>query len=98
MTDFNPTPEAANPTPVPVMSMQDVLALEQKLRENKAAQLRGDPLPHNVTAEEMRDAIIAIRRSRGTLDLYAKAEGGGKKSSGKKGTAIQIDIGDIEGL
>jgi hypothetical protein len=96
MTDFNPTPDAGAPTPVAVMSMQEVLALEQKMRENKAAQQRGDPLPHHVTAEQMRDAVMAIRRSRGTLDLYAKSEAGEKKSAaGKKSSPIQIDIDDL---
>jgi hypothetical protein len=75
------------------MSVEGVLALERKIRENKAAQLRGEPPVHVVTMEEMRDAVNAIRRTRGTMDLAAVAKAGKSRSG-----ASSIEIVDLEGL
>lgn len=94
MTDTTPAPESG----LPILSIEQVIALEKQLRENKAAQLRGEPLPHSVTPEQVRDAVMAMRRQRGTLDLATsrKSGGGSKKASGGKAASIEIlDLGDL---
>lgn len=85
MSDVNPVPSSA------ILSVDQVLDIERRLRENRAAQHRGDPLPHNVTREEMRAALQSMRRHR---NIAPKAPGGGKKPGGKA-SVIQIDL---EGL
>jgi hypothetical protein len=91
MTDPTPIPAPAESS-IPILSMEQVLAIEQKLRENKAAQLRGDPLPHEVSVDDIHSAISSIKRSRGTLDLYKDK---GEKKGGGKSSVVVIDAGDI---
>lgn len=96
MTDQIPAPSA--PTPAPpgpqALTVDEVLALEQKLRENKQAQMRGDPMPHDVTPQQLRDAIMAIRMQRGTLPLQSEKKNGkgGKKSGGATVIEINLDL------
>lgn len=88
------------PTPIPegiaTMSVEQVTELERKVRENKQAQLRGDPPPHTITREEVRAAINGLRAMRGTMELAGTrtASGGKKGGTGK----TQIDLVDLDGL
>lgn len=95
MTDITPVSQQIEPG-LEVLSMADIVALEQKIRENKQAQLRGDPLPHDVTEDQLRSAIAGIRKCRGTMDLYTSS-GAEKKSKGGGGAA-KIEIMDLDGL
>lgn len=93
------TPDTPVPTPAPVetLSIADVLALEQKVRDNEAARKRGDPLPHIVTKEDLRAALNAVRQNRGTLGAAKSAAAAGgttKKASGK----TEVKLINIEGL
>lgn len=81
---------SSQPPGVETISIEQVLELEQKLRENKAAQLRGEPPVHEVTPEQIHAALSSMRRSRGTMEL---AKSGGSKSSKPK-----IELIDLEGL
>lgn len=92
--DPTPTP---NPVPegVATLSVEQILDIERRFRENKAATLRGDPPPHTVTPEELRAAIQSMRAHRGTMNLVApSAKGNGKRAGGKP----NIEIIDLEGL
>jgi hypothetical protein len=89
MTDITPNPTAAAPEVQQFLSPEMVLDVERKLRENKAAELKGEPPPHQVTAEDINRALMAIKHQRGTLDFASKAGAG----AGKKGvTKIELDI------
>lgn len=92
MTDLTPTPNAA-PAGIQTLSMEQIIALERRIRENKAAQLRGEPLPHDVKPEEIKAAIQSVRASRGTLNFAEGKSSGKKKGSGGK-AQIEIIDGD----
>lgn len=91
---MDPTPNPA-PEGVATLSVEEILALEQKIRENKAAQLQGLPPPHTVTVEQIAAAINGMRSSRGTMNL-AKTAGSGKKGNGAGKSSIEVL--DLEGL
>lgn len=93
MTDITPNPTAAATEPQQFLSPEMVIEVERKLRENKAAELKGEPPPHQVTAEDINRALMTIKHQRGTLDFASKA---GASTAAKKGvTKIELDI---EGL
>lgn len=94
MTDMTPAPAQQDPG-IQTLSVEQILEMQNKLRENRAAQLKGEPLPHTVSPEEMKAAIQAIRRQRGTLNL---ADGRGTAAKrGKKGGGT-IEILDLDGI
>lgn len=95
MTDSTPAPSPELAPGPATLSVEQILALEQQLRENKAAQLRGDPQPHTVTDQQLRDAINGIRRQRGTLGIAGEK----KASKGKAASAgPTIQLLDLDGL
>lgn len=95
MTDITPVPLPPTAVGPETLSVDQVLAIERQLRENKAAELRGEPAPHQVTPDQMRACLMAIRKSRGTLDLASKASGGSKKG-GSSAARIELDLGELD--
>jgi hypothetical protein len=95
-SDITPVSQSANPAPLPTISLEDVRELERKCRENRAAQLRGEPPLHDVTAQNLRDAIIAIRSQRGTMNIANEAAK--KANGGKKAAPISINIDDLDDM
>lgn len=92
MTDITPNPSAAAPEAQQFLSVDAVIDVERKLRENKAAELKGEPPPHQVTADEINRALMTIKHQRGTLDFASKAGA----TAGKKGVnKIQLDIEEL---
>lgn len=93
MTDITPVPQ--EPTPISVMSVEQIHEIERKLRENKAAALRKEAAPHEVSKEEIRAAINAIKMQRGTMGA-ASAATSSKSSGGAKKAPVKIDLGDLD--
>jgi type IV secretory pathway VirB10-like protein len=94
MTDQIPSPQLPDPPPgPPTLSVEQVLELEKKLRENKAAQMRGDPMPHELTPQMLHEAVNAIRKQRGTLKLAET-----KRATKGAKSAATIEILDLDGL
>lgn len=103
MTDITPQPSlaASGTPPTAFLSAEEILDLQNKCRENHAAQLRGDPPPHQITPEMLRHAIQSVRARRGTVKMgeeRAKASAGKPATGRAKVSKVDLNSLDLDGL
>lgn len=74
------------------MSIEEIERISLMNHENKQAQLRGDPAPHQISQDDLVRALRSIRAMRATgSQRPASKKSSGAASSGTTTKAINLD-------